>query len=55
MMIHLVDGQRLLNVGGEITGGTLESASTTMILHMPVEIPFVGCTKIASDALDHGH
>jgi len=55
MVIHLVDGQRLFNVSGEITSGTLESASSTMIFHMPIEIPFVGCTEITSDTLDHGH
>lgn len=55
MVVHLVDRQRLLDVSGKVASGALEGSRAAMILHVPVQIPFVGRAEVAGDALDHRH
>lgn len=54
-MVHLVYCKALFDIGCEIACGTSESTVTVVIFAVPVEVPFVGSTKVAHIAFDHRH
>lgn len=53
-MIHLVHGQALLDVGGEVANGALERTVSAMILHVTIEIPLVLQHEIENEFRDDG-
>lgn len=55
VVVHLVHGQALLDVGCEVARGTPEGAVAVVILAVPVQVPFVRGAEVAHVALDHRH
>lgn len=55
MVIHLVHGQTLFNVRRKIARRTSKRPVTVVILAVPVQIPFVGGSKIAHITFYHWH
>jgi hypothetical protein len=55
VVVHLVDGEALLDVGGEVAGGAAEGAAPVVVLAVAVQVPLVRRPEVAHVALDHRH
>ena len=50
-----VDGEALLDVGGEVAERALVHAAAHVVLEVAVQVPLVGRAELAQVALDHRH